>query len=288
MRYPAHQRLIDPARRHPQIWRLVAGLALIGAVYMLLLLGLFSLDLASGLRVSGGGPGTTPASAFALLASFVCVLPGLWLALRWLHRRKMRTLFGPGPEMWRDGGRVMLAALLVYGIGLLLPGPGGAEAQPNLPLSKWLLWLVPGCLALAVQITAEELVFRGYVQSQLAARFASPLAWMVLPALLFGALHYNPAEAGDNALWLLLPAVAFGLLAADLTARCGNLGPALGLHFLNNFAALLVIAPGEAMSGLALFRLPIEMDDPGLRAQMPVEMGLLFVLWLAARLALRR
>ncbi|MGR3453915.1 CPBP family intramembrane glutamic endopeptidase [Pseudooceanicola sp.] len=288
MRYPAYQRLIDPARPHPQLWRLVAGLVLTGAVYLLLLLGLFSLDLASGLQVSGGGLGRTPASAFALLASFVCVFPGLWLALRWLHLRKMRTLFGPARAMWRDGARVALVAVLLYGVSLLLPGPDAVEPQANLPLSTWLLWLVPGCLALAVQITAEELVFRGYVQSQLAARFASPLAWMVLPALLFGALHYNPAEAGDNALWLLLPAIAFGLLAADLTARCGNLGPALGLHFLNNFAALLVIAPGEAMSGLALFQLPLEMDDPGLRAHMPVEIALLFVLWLGARLALRR
>ena len=75
---------------------------------------------------------------------------------------------------------------------------------------------------------------------------------------------------------------------ADLTARCGNLGPALALHFLNNFAALLLLAPGEEMSGLALYRLPIEMSDPGLVSHLPVEIGLLFILWLAARVALRR
>ncbi len=30
----------------------------------------------------------------------------------------------------------------------------------------------------------EELVFRGYLQSQLAARFRSPLVWIVLPSLM--------------------------------------------------------------------------------------------------------
>ncbi|MGR3566610.1 CPBP family intramembrane glutamic endopeptidase [Pseudooceanicola nanhaiensis] len=288
MRYPAYESLIAPARARPQLWRLAAGLVLTGAVYMLLLLGLFSLDLGNGMSVMGGGLGRTPASALALLASFACVYPGLWLALRWLHRRRLRTLFGPGRDMLRDGGRVMVVALALYGISLFLPGPDSVAPEPNLALGTWLGWLVPGLLALAVQITAEELVFRGYVQSQLAARFRSPLVWLVLPALGFGLLHYNPADAGDNAPWLLLPAIAFGLLAADLTARCGNLGPALALHFLNNFAALLLLAPGEEMSGLALYRLPIEMSDPGLVSHLPVEIGLLFILWLAARVALRR
>lgn len=288
MRYAAYQTLIAPARAHPQLWRLLAGLALTGAVYMLLLFGLFSLDLGNGMQVMGGGLGRTPVSALALLASFACVYPGLWLALRWLHRRSLRSLFGPAGAVLRDGGRVMLVALALYGGSLLLPGPEAIAPQPNLVFGTWLKWLVPALLALAVQITAEELVFRGYVQSQLAARFASPLIWLVLPAVGFGLLHYNPADAGDNAPWLLLPAVAFGLLAADLTARCGNLGPALALHFLNNFAAILLLAPGEEMSGLALYRLPIEMSDPGLLAHLPVELGLILVLWLAARLVLRR
>ncbi len=57
------------------------------------------------------------------------------------------------------------------------------------------------CSACLIQTGAEELVFRGYLQQQLAARFASPLIWMVLPALIFGAVHYDPATAGPN-VWL--------------------------------------------------------------------------------------
>jgi len=288
MRYAAYQTLIDPARPTRQLWRLVAGLVLIGAVYMLLLLGLFSLDLGSGFAVMGGGLGRTPYSAFALLASFLCIYPGLWLALRWLHRRRIGSLIGPRAQALRDAGRVMLVAIGIYAVSLLIPGPDMAEPTGNLPLGTWLKWLVPGMIALAVQISAEELVFRGYVQSQLAARFRTPLVWLVLPAVGFGLLHFNPAAAGGNAIWLLLPPIAFGLLAADLTARCGNLGPAIGLHFLNNFAALFLLAPGEEMSGLALYRLPIDMADPGLRANLPVEIGIVFVLWLAARLVLRK
>ncbi len=289
MRYAAQTALSDPARSRAQIWRLIAGLVLVAFVYGLLLTGWFTAEMALGLPpMGGGGLGVTPWSALNLLATFVCVYPGLWLALRWLHRRPLSGLFGPRRSVFRDGGRVMLAAVLVYAASLALPGPEGAGPVPNLPPARWLIWLIPGLVALIVQVTAEELLFRGYVQSQLAARFRSPVIWLGLPALAFGVLHYSQLTGGANAVWLLLPPTAFGLLAADLTARCGNLGPAIGLHLLNNFAAILVVAPGLTMSGLALFRLPIQMSDPVILEQLPIEIALLFVIWLAARIALRR
>jgi DNA-directed RNA polymerase subunit RPC12/RpoP len=44
-----------------------------------------------------------------------------------------------------------------------------------------------------IQTGAEEVLFRGYLQQQLAARFASPIAWMVLPSAIF-ALPALPAR----------------------------------------------------------------------------------------------
>lgn len=289
MRYEAYEQLVAPARPRSGIWRLVAGIVLTGAIYIFLLLAWFAVEMAMGLPLMGsGGLGRTPWTALVLLLSFLPVYPGLWLALRWLHRRHLRGLFGPIGSALRDARRVLGAAAGVLLVGMLLPG--GEELQPvaNLAPSVWVLWLVPALIGLFVQVTAEELIFRGYIQSQLAARFSSPMFWLILPGVLFGLLHYNPAEAGANALWLLLPPVAFGLLAGDLTARCGNLGPAIALHFANNFAAILLLAPGEALSGLALYRLSVDISDPAIRAHIPVEMMLMLILWLAARLALRK
>ena len=289
MRYDAHEQLVAPARPRARIWRLPVGIALIGVIYAILLAGWFMLEFAAGLpRTGEGGLGTTPWTAMILLATFGFLFPGLWLTTRWLHRRRLRTLFGPRRAFLRDAGRTALAALAVYALGLLLPGGTDITPVPNRPFGDWALWLLPAALALLTQVAAEETLFRGYLQSQLAARFRSPVIWLILPAVAFGLLHYSAAEGGANATLLILPPIAFGLLAGDLTARSGTLGPAITLHFFNNFAAVLLVAPGTPLSGLALYRLPVEMSDPAIRAHLPVELAMMLVLWLAARVMLRR
>ncbi|MDF1857227.1 CPBP family intramembrane glutamic endopeptidase [Pseudooceanicola sp.] len=289
MSYAPHQALIEPARKQPALWRLIAGVGLIAAVYILLVVAWTGISIARDQTpMLANTQGATPQSALALLASFLCVFPGLILALWVLHRRRFRSLFGPWRHSLDLGLRVIPAGIAILLLGLALPGADLGDVLVNLPFSVWLSWLAPAILALAVQVTAEEVLFRGYLQSQLAARFQHPLIWLLLPSLIFAALHYSPAEAGANAPWMVLPAFAFGLLAADLTARSGTLGPAIALHFINNFAAILILAPGTALNGLALYRLPVEMSDPALRDQITVELGLMLLLWLAARLAIRR
>jgi hypothetical protein len=117
-----------------------------------------------------------------------------------------------------------------------------------------------------IQTGAEEVLFRGYMQQQLAARFSSPIMWMVLPSAIFAALHYQPEIMGDNT-WLMMAAVfVFAVLAADLTAVTGNIGAAWAMHFVNNALAILVVATDGPLSGLALYIAPISPDgrDPPL------------------------
>ena len=149
-----------------------------------------------------------------------------------------------------------------------------------------LLLLPLALLAVLIQTSAEEILFRGYLQQQLAARFRSPVIWMVAPALLFGVLHYRP-DAGANGGLIMLWAAGFALAAADLTARAGTLGPAIGLHFMSNASALL--SAEGTLSGLALFRLQIDMADPvALRPYLLIDATMILIGWLAARLAIRR
>jgi len=173
---------------------------------------------------------------------------------------------------------------------LLLPPYGNfVSLEKGLPASRWIAFLLPALLAVFIQTSAEEVLFRGYLQQQLAAKFQSPLIWMLLPSVLFGIAHFAPDTYGSNTWIVVIWAGIFGIFAADLTARSGTLGPAIALHFATNISALLLIAPQGEMSGLALFQYEFSAaDEEAIRAFLPIDFAVMLVSWLAARLALRR
>lgn len=294
MRYAAHETLVAPARPSAGLARLLAGSALVVAAFLAL-----SFAYSSALPFVFGAEGwarlrpgvltaSTPEGVLINLFTFGCLIVALALALRTVHGRGLTSLIGPLPLARAQAGRTVVALGLLYGLVMAIPLPEALSPVAHLELSTWLSFLPLALIALALQVFAEEAVFRGYLQSQLAARFASPLVWMGLPSLAFGLLHFDPANQGALA-WLVVGwATAFGLVAADLTARFGTLGPATALHFLNNVSAILLAAPNGQFDGLALFAYPFSLEEKtAMLAMMPADLLILLCGWLAIRLALR-
>ena len=284
---------ISPARARPQIWRLVLGLFVSLLVYFVGILAILSavsliFDFSNHpFEHLNPQRWSQPAFALTLLATFLAMALGPMVAVRLLHRRSVATLFGRGARVMRDF--VLCAGImLAIWLPLTLVWSFFDPPVPNLAFTLWLSLLPLTLGAIALQTLAEELVFRGYILQQLAARFKSPLVWLVLPAVLFGLGHYLPESAGSNAGTIALWATVFGMLMADLTARAGTLGPAIAVHFFNNVSAMVLISVPDEMSGLALFVLPFGISDEAQMAMwLPVDFGFMIVSWLAARLAIR-
>lgn len=294
-RYDAHQAFFAPAVPSAALWRLIVGFLSATAIYLLLNNLLFSLlfslaDPGDDAFLTDLLSGRTPTAMFALLGSFGLMIVGVGIVTRLLHRRPVGSLIGPMHLAVPQFGAVLRMVVLVGVVLYLLPPWGmGAPYVSNMPLGKWVMLLPLSLMGVLLQVTAEEMVFRGYVQQQLAARFRSPLVWMVLPSVVFAFGHYLPEAAGDNAAIIAIWAGIFGILMADLTARAGSLGPAIAVHFCNNVVAILITSLPDELSGLALYVTPFAMDDTAaLRAWLPVDFAIMIVTWLAARLALRR
>ena len=295
--YRAHHVLVQPARYRRELWRLVAGLFLMIAVaFMLgsvLRSVIFSISPETALEISGegaDGQGNTPLSLLVLLYSFGLMIVGTFVAARVMQHRDPWGMIGPLGLAFQQFWAVfkMLVLLLVV-MALLPPYDMGAPLIPNLDTGLWFMLLPFSLTAVFVQVASEEILFRGYIQQSLAARFSSPLFWMIIPALLFGLGHYLPEEAGENAWIIALWATVFGILMADLTARAGTLGPAIAVHMVNNVTAILIISVPESLSGLSLATTPYSLADVGeMREWLVIDFALMFVSWLAARVAIRR
>ncbi|MEW2915853.1 type II CAAX endopeptidase family protein [Ruegeria sp. ANG10] len=290
--YAAHEGLVGDARARPELWRLAAGLGIVLVLYVTLNAVLFAFigQLLQPDQAQGLLHGTSTSAALILLLSFGFLTLGVAIAARQMQHRSLAAILGPRRLLLQQFWMVLRGLVILGLIMAALPPYGmGETLTQNLALSTWLLLLPVSVIAVLIQTSAEEVLFRGYIQQCLAARFRSPVIWMGVPSVLFAAGHYAPGVTGENALLVAIWACIFGLLAADLTARSGTLGPAIALHFLNNAVALLFISLPETLSGLALYLLPYDMSETGtLRQWLFVDFAVMTVSWLTARLALRR
>ncbi|MEO9684246.1 MAG: CPBP family intramembrane glutamic endopeptidase [Tateyamaria sp.] len=293
--YRPHRRFVSPAEAKPQIWRLCFGLVLGAGLFLVL----SQLIFGSLFRVmtpatveailADGQTGQTTAGMLIVLLQLGLLTVSAGLVAFMVHKRSPITLIGDLTQARRQFVVVTLAMVLLTAVlWILPPWDFGDPIQRNMATGRWLLLLPVALIAVLIQTSAEEVLFRGYIQQQLAAKFKSPLIWMVLPAVLFGLGHYMPSSAGSNAWTIALWATVFGVLMADLTARSGTLGPAMAVHFVNNVSALVLVSVPDEMSGLALFVLPFGLgDEAQMAAWLPVDFVMILVSWLVARLAIR-
>ena len=292
MSYEPHNRLVAPARQKSSVFRLAFGLIATTFLYAFLLaLGSYVLKLTMGNAWVGdlAAPGgvLTPGQTLTILGSFSFLIMAIGLVIILVHHRNPISLLG-GLALTNSQFLLAMRGLVTY-VGLAIIFLFLTEDfRQQLSFVLWLTLLPISVLFILIQVSAEELVFRGYIQSQLAALGAPRIIWILIPSILFGLLHYNPSAMNELAPWTALWAVGFGVLAADLTARNGTLGPAIALHFTNNFMALVVLGLEDFLGGLSLYVYPFSSTDTTeLVSRMPNEAIGIFVAYLFVRLAMR-
>ena len=259
-------------RRRATLWRVVIGAGLAGGLWIAAVAAFLTLADDVGLSPERG-------VVVVYLVSFAVLIVGAGAAMRLLHDLPGSRLLGPGERV--DAGPLLRGILVVAAIAgaLFLPMLLVEPPERQQAVATWALWLPAALPALFVQATAEEVVFRGYFQGMLAVRYANRLVWWVLPAAVFGLLHWNP-QMGENAWVMVAAATLMGLALGDVAARSGGLSLPIGLHFANNVWAMLVMATPSQLSGLALFVSPLDPDDPAaIRAALFGNMALIAVVW---------
>ena len=289
-----YDRFVEPARARSQIWRLILGMITVVACYALGLLGIvlvvafvagpqYLTEFLTNLEL---GVPLGPTGTLLLLATFLGMAAGPMLAATLCHRRQMRTLFGAIPRTLRHFLVAMAVCAVAYAASFFLSS--STDLSSGTTPAIWLSFLPLALVGVLLQTGAEEILFRGYIQQQLAARFRSAIVWMILPSVLFGALHWQPAMMGDNAIYVVAAATLFGLLAADLTAKTGSIGAAWGFHFANNVVAILIVSLDGPLSGLALYTASMDATSPEIRPLILLDMGTTLVTWLIIRTLVAR
>lgn len=219
--------------------------------------GSFGADALSGLRESRFG-------MVVAILTLAAIWPGVWLAMRLLHRRRLNTLYGADGRLdWAAFGRAALVTLAVAAVvSLVNLAYEPSVERSSLPLSTWLALVPAMAVILLLQTSAEEIMFRGYLLQSLAHRFPSPWVWAMAPTLVFALAHMAPGARPWMGVLIVFAIALFALAAVALVWATGNLGAAMGMHFANNLVALLFLANGTDATALSLFVMP-PIEDQG-------------------------
>lgn len=277
--YAARHAFFDPARGRSTVRGVILGLVGVEAAW-----------LAAGSLLMPWPETDTGTAARTLAAHlpFLAILAATAFVVRRIQGRDPRALIGPPAGAGRDFLKVAGTLAVLFAVLYAIPGGWEGVTQAR-PIATWLFLLPLGCAAVLLQTGAEEVLYRGYLQQSLGGRIDNRAVWMVLPSLLFGVSHYNPEIAFDATLSHMIWATGFGLAAADLTARTGTLGAAMGMHFALNLPLVVLIAtPGE-LSGLALMHDTSAWSEaPQSAIRLGFDLFYLWMIWMACRIAVRR
>lgn len=204
----------------------------------------------------------TALNGFVLLLCFA-------FALHRIAGIQTNDLLGPARTFWRDGGfSLLIVGCMTAGVAgwiVARGGPAPFHWFSAAPMAACLL-----ALALPFQALAEEVVFRGFLQSWL-TRLTGSFLWATpIQATLFAALHPGSFAESFAIAWLL----------TLLTIQTGNLGAAWIVHLFNNAFVLafgfLPLIPDRANFALA--------PEALLPLDAPVFIFLGIALWLALTL----
>jgi membrane protease YdiL (CAAX protease family) len=192
----------------------------------------------------------------ALNTGHLALLLGLFLAVRLIHGRSLRTLITPARKInWRligIGFGLYFVLLAVFTLVDYLRDPSVYQITQD---PKRLLLQIPIVMILTpIQTTTEELVFRGYVLQgigMLSRRFSIPA---FASALVFTAPHMANPELAHGYWPVTLYYFGIGLLLALITLRSNSLELAIGAHAsVNLFSALIVNYSDSALSTESIF-----------------------------------
>ncbi len=171
------------------------------------------------------------------------MLLGLFLAVRFLHKRYLKTVVTPLETIsWKrilQGFGVFFVLIAAATLLEVLFKPG--EYQVTFDWKQFLIFLPIALVVTPLQVAAEELLFRGYIMQGLGLLSRYAAVPVLGSSLLFMLAHLTNPEMAEDAYLMPLLYFLMGLFLAFITVKSNSLELAIGVHAANNLFTVLVM-----------------------------------------------
>ena len=222
---------------------------------------------------------------FVMIISFLFGLIALFIAVKYIHKREIRTLITSRSEI--DWNRVFYGFFLWFVIALTMLTLDYFLNSENYIFNfqpvPFLILVLVSFLFMPFQTSFEELLFRGYFMQGIGVLFKNSAVPLIVTSVVFGLLHsFNP-EYDKLGPMVMIYYIGTGLLFGITTLMDEGTELSLGMHAANNIvAAVFVTMNWTVFQTEALF---IDTSEPtvGFELFLPVFVIYPFVLFIFSK-----
>lgn len=194
---------------------------------------------------------------FLMLIPFVVALGLYFVAVTQIHKKPVLATVTARPKFdWKRmafavGVWLALAAIFELIAYFIQPELYSFNFRPD----RFFPVLIVSVLLLPLQVSTEEIVFRGYLMQGVALLANNRWVPLIVTSVLFGLMHFaNPETAEFGFFPAMYGYVFMGLFLGIVTLLDDGLELAIGVHFANNlFAATIATYPAAALPMPTLF-----------------------------------
>jgi membrane protease YdiL (CAAX protease family) len=179
-----------------------------------------------------------------LLVPFAVGLLTTWALIKKMHQRTFaETVNGRTAIRWNHvfvGFGIWFALMTASLLVNYIVSPNNFVLRFD--ADKFIPLLIISLLFIPLQTTCEEYIFRGYIAQNIGAWTKNCWLVVVIPALLFGLLHYENTEVKEYGIWVTMPAyIIFGLFFGLVAVLDDGIELPIGIHAANNLFACLFV-----------------------------------------------
>ena len=118
----------------------------------------------------------------------------------------------------------------------------------NWDLVNFIYLFILFLIAIPIQVTLEELFFRGYLNQGLSLKIKNPITIITISSIIFGLGHLYQGSEIISITYAFYSAFIVGLIWSIITLLDNGIEWATGAHLANNFFAFVIIGGEESMN----------------------------------------
>ena len=180
---------------------------------------------------------------FLLLISFAITVPGIWLTVTKLHDLPFISVITGRKKI--DFERI-LYSFMIWGTAIsslvfLDYSLNPDDYQVNFKIKEFFILFIIAISLIPIQISVEEIVFRGYLMQGFGNWFNSRFMALFLSSTVFGLLHFSNPEIDALGNKFIVQYITAGFILGIIALMDDGLELSLGLHAAQNLIGVLIL-----------------------------------------------